>query len=78
MSATMGTGLSEAICRRASAALASGTATLTISAPREARLLTYSSVLTASRVSVAVMVWTATGAPPPTGTSPTRMPRVFR
>jgi hypothetical protein len=28
-------------------------------------------------VSVFVMLWTETGAPPPTGTPPTRMRRVF-
>ena len=57
--------------------LASGTATRTISHPSRASDRICASVARTSRVSVFVMLWTETGAPPPTGTPPTRMRRVF-
>ena len=61
----------------AAAAFASGTATRAISHPSRASDRICATVARTSRVSVFVMLWTETGAPPPTGTPPTRMRRVF-
>ena len=65
------------ILPNAAAAFASGTATRAISHPSLASDRICARVARTSRVSVFVMLWTETGAPPPTGTPPTRMRRVF-
>src|SRR5688572_16868478 len=61
------------------AAAASGvlTVTRTISDPASASSTHCFAVAAASLVSVMVMLWTTTGAPPPTWTSPTRTPKVL-
>ena len=73
------TGIGEParIFPNATAAFASGTATRAISHPSFASDRICATVARTSRVSVFVMLWTETGAPPPTGTPPTRMRRVF-
>ena len=78
MSATIGTGLSATIRRRARALCSSGTDTRTMSAPASAAAQTCSAVAGASVVGVVVMVCTLIGAPPPTGTSPTMIRRLSR
>src|SRR5512134_1566232 len=77
MSAITGTGEASRIFRKARAAPSSGTATRTISHPSRASDRIWSTVARTFRVSVFVMLCTETGAPPPTGTSPTRIRRVF-
>ena len=61
------------------AAAASGTLTVmrTISEPASASSMHCCAVPAASAVSVIVMDWTTTGAPPPTRTVPTRTPIVL-
>src|SRR5512134_1587566 len=76
MSAITGTGDPARILRNDLAASTSGTATRTISHPSRVSDRIWASVARTSRVSVFVMLWTETGAPPPTGTPPTRMRRV--
>ena len=49
----------------------------TSSDPAAANLATWSEVVTGSAVSVLVMDWTTTGAPPPTITPPTLTPVDF-
>ena len=72
-----GIGEPSRIFPNASAAFASGTATRAISHPSLASDRICATVARTSRVSVFVMLWTETGAPPPTGTPPTRMRRVL-
>ena len=61
------------------AAAASGTLTVTrtISDPASASSMHCRAVAATSAVSVIVMDWTTTGAPPPTWTLPTRTPMVL-
>ncbi len=61
------------------AAAASGrlTVTRTISEPASASSMHCRAVAAASAVSVIVIDWTTTGAPPPTCTRPTRTPTVL-
>src|SRR5512134_91855 len=77
MSAITGTGEASRIFRNARTAASSGTATRTISHPSRASDRIWATVARTSRVSVSVMLCTEIGAPPPTGTSPTLMRRVF-
>ena len=78
MSATRGTGDSRTMAGSAAAAASSGTASRTMSAPCSASARTCERVAAASAVRVVVIDWTAMGAPPPTGTRPTRIWRVRR
>ena len=71
MSAMIGIGDSRTIVRSASASCSRGTATRTRSAPASATRRTWSIVACRLAVSVLVIVWTTTGAPPPMGTPPT-------
>ena len=64
------------IRRNAFAEVPSGTATRTISHPSRASDRICASVARASRVSVFVMLWTVTGAPPPTAGGPPSLPDV--
>src|SRR5919198_323774 len=68
MSAITGIGDSTTIVFRASTSLSRGTATRTMSAPASATRRIWSMVAWRLAVSVLVIVWTATGAPPPMGT----------
>ena len=71
MSAITGIGDSRTIVRRASTSFSRGTATRTMSAPASATRRIWSIVAVRLAVSVFVIVWTTTGAPPPIGTPPT-------
>ncbi len=71
MSAITGIGDSRTIVFRASTSFSRGTAQRTMSAPASATRRIWSMVALRSAVSVFVIVWTATGAPPPIGTPPT-------
>ena len=71
MSAITGIGDSATIVFSASASGSRGTATRTMSAPASATVRIWRMVASRLAVSVLVIVWTATGAPPPTGTEPT-------
>ena len=71
MSAITGIGDCATIVRSASASRSRGTATRTMSAPASATRRICAIVAVRSAVSVLVIVWTATGAPPPIGTVPT-------
>src|SRR6476661_2246687 len=71
MSAITGIGDSTTIVRSASMSSSRGTATRTMSAPASATVRIWSMVAWRLAVSVFVIVWTATGAPPPMGTPPT-------
>ena len=71
MSAITGIGESRTIVLSASTSFSRGTATRTMSAPASATVRIWSIVARRSAVSVLVIVWTATGAPPPIGTPPT-------
>ena len=73
MSAITGIGDSATIVRRASASFSRGTATRTRSAPASATVRICSIVAARFAVSVLVIVWTTTGAPPPIGTPPTNI-----
>ena len=73
----MGTGDAAHTSRNPSTASRVGTETRTRSQPAAARARTCSSVAAASAVSVEVIDWTTTGAPPPIVTDPTRTGRVF-
>ena len=77
MSATTGSGEPATTSAKPGSASACGMATRTISQPASARRPIWASVAATSRVSVFVIDWTATGAPPPTGTSPTITGRVL-
>ena len=78
MSATMGTGLSATISRKARVEASSGVETRTMSAPATAARCTCSSVAFTSEVMVLVIVWTEIGASPPTATLPTMIWRDLR
>src|SRR5215217_7210194 len=69
-------GDSVTIVRSASTSLSRGTATRTRSDPASATLRICSMVAARFAVSVFVIVWTATGAPPPMGTSFTHIWRL--
>src|SRR4051794_27586015 len=71
MSAITGIGDSTTIVLSASTSLSRGTATRTTSAPASATVRIWSMVAWRFAVSVLVIVWTTTGAPPPIWTSPT-------
>ena len=71
MSAITGIGESRTIVLSASTSLSRGTATRTRSAPASATRRIWSIVAVRFAVSVFVIVWTTTGAPPPTWTPPT-------
>ena len=71
MSAMTGIGDATTIVRSASTSCSRGTATRTRSAPASATVRIWSIVACRFAVSVFVIVWTATGAPPPIGTGPT-------
>ena len=71
MSAITGIGDSGTIVLSASMSLSRGTATRTTSAPASAMARIWRIVASRSAVSVLVIDWTATGAPPPMGTQPT-------
>ena len=73
MSAITGIGDSLTIVFSASTSSSRGTATRTMSAPASATLRICSIVAARLAVSVLVIVCTATGAPPPIGTSPTNI-----
>ncbi len=73
MSAITGIGDWATIVRSAAASSSRGTATRTRSAPASATLRICSIVASRFAVSVFVIVWTATGAPPPIGTPPTNI-----
>src|SRR6476646_354707 len=73
MSAITGIGDSLTIVFSASASCSRGTAQRTTSAPASATLRIWSMVAVRLAVSVFVIVWTATGAPPPIGTPPTNI-----
>ena len=75
MSATIGTGLSRTISRKARVDSSSGVETRTISAPASAAAMTCASVAATSVVAVFVIVCTVIGASPPTGTRPTMICR---
>src|SRR5512139_3650589 len=70
-------GASRTTRANAGASSAVGRLTRTISQPASTRARTCASVASASPVRVHVMDCTATGAPPPTGTAPTLMPRLL-
>ena len=67
----IGIGDSTTIVFSASMSLSRGTATRTMSAPASATLRICSIVAERFAVSVLVIVWTTTGAPPPIWTPPT-------
>ncbi len=71
MSAMIGIGDSRTIVLSASMSLSRGTATRTRSAPASATRRIWSIVAVRLAVSVFVIVWTTTGAPPPIWTPPT-------
>ena len=71
MSAMIGIGERSTIVFSASTSCSRGTATRTMSAPASATVRIWSIVAARLAVSVFVIVCTATGAPPPTGTGPT-------
>ena len=66
-----GIGDCATIVLSASTSCSRGTAQRTMSAPASATRWIWSIVACRLAVSVLVIVWTATGAPPPTGTGPT-------
>ena len=78
LSATIGTGLARQISGIAAVASSVGQDTRTISAPASAAARICASVASASSVGVFVMVCTAMGASPPTGTLPTKIWREVR
>ena len=71
MSAITGIGDSATIVFSAWASCSRGTATRTMSAPASATVRIWAIVAGRLAVSVLVIVWTATGAPPPMATPPT-------
>src|SRR3954470_24184689 len=71
MSAITGIGDSRTMVRSASTSLSRGTAQRIRSPPASATARIWRSVASASAVSVFVIDWTTTGAPPPIGTPPT-------
>src|SRR5215218_2420728 len=77
MSAITGIGESATIVFSASTSFSRGTATRTRSEPASATLRIWSIVAARFAVSVLVIVWTTTGAPPPIGTSFTHIWRLL-
>src|SRR3546814_7799505 len=69
MSATIGTRLARTICRSAAVLSLSGQLTRMMSTPASSQRRIWSIVAVASEVGVLVIVWTVTGASPPTGRS---------
>src|SRR3954449_8284211 len=78
MSATIGTGERGTMRAKPSAASSSLHVHRTMSAPAPASSYTWASVPSTSAVLVTVIDCTLIGAPPPTGTSPTWICRVWR
>src|SRR3954463_13559033 len=78
MSATIGTWEARTICFSAAVESVSGQETRMIATPTSSQRRIWSIVALASEVGVLVMVWTVTGAPPPTGTLPTMIWREGR
>src|SRR3954471_13457760 len=78
MSATIGTLAARTISLSAAVLSGVGHETRTISAPASSQRRIWSIVAAASSVGVLVMVWTLTGASPPTGTEPTMICRDLR
>src|ERR1700709_1631979 len=78
MSAMTGICDLRAIVASASASSWDGTATRTIWQPDAVNSAICCSVALTSEVSVVVIDWTETGAPPPTGTEPTMIWRLLR
>ena len=78
MSATIGAFVSRTISLSAAVASAVGHDTRTMSAPASSQRRIWSMVAFASSVGVLVIVWTLTGASPPTGTEPTMICRDLR
>ena len=76
MSAMIGIGDSRTIVLSASTSFSRGTAQRTMSAPASATRRIWSIVACRLAVSVLVIVWTATGAPPPIWTPPTLTERL--
>ena len=71
MSATIGTREARTICFSAAVLSASGQETRMMSTPASSQRRIWAIVALASDVRVLVIVWTVTGASPPTGTLPT-------
>jgi hypothetical protein len=71
MSATIGTLAARTISFSAAVLSWSGQETRMMSTPASSQRRIWSIVARASAVGVFVMVWTVTGASPPTGTDPT-------
>src|SRR3954447_18231000 len=78
MSATIGTLAARTISFSAAVLSTSGQETRMISAPASSQRRIWSMVALASEVGVLVIVWTLTGASPPTGTEPTMICRDLR
>ena len=78
MSATIGMRAARTICPSAAVEASSGQETRMMSAPASSQRRIWSIVAFASEVGVLVMVWTVTGASPPTGTLPTMIWRDWR
>src|SRR3954447_10873110 len=78
MSGTIGTRAARTMSFSAAVLAASGQERRPVSAPGFSQPRIWSIVARASAVSVLVMVWTVTGAPPPTGTLPTMIWREGR
>src|SRR3954451_11715258 len=78
MSATIGTLAARTISLSAAVLSAVGQETRMMSAPASSQRRIWSIVAFASDVGVLVIVWTVTGASPPTGTEPTMIWRDLR
>src|SRR6185503_11837128 len=78
MSATIGILASRTIVRSAAVLSAVGQDTRMMSAPASSQRRIWSMVAAASSVGVLVIVWTLTGASPPTGTEPIMICRDLR
>src|SRR5512134_3211612 len=78
MSATIGTTAARTISFSAAVDSTSGQETRIMSAPASSQRRIWSIVALASEVGVLVIVWTVTGASPPTATLPTMIWRDWR
>src|SRR6476469_6745463 len=78
MSATIGTRAARTMSFSAAVLSTSGQDTRMMSAPASSHRRIWSIVALASLVNVLVMVWTLTGASPPTGTEPSMICRDLR
>ena len=78
MSATIGTRAARTICFSAAVDSTSGHDTRMMSTPASSQRRIWPIVARASLVGVLVIVWTVTGASPPTGTVPTMICRLGR